>query len=372
MNTDGTIATKYILSMPFDAKFVPVINELATQIGLYESLVLQQVSIWLKSSSHIHDGKYWIYKTAKEMQEESFSYLSEETVRRTLQSLETMGYILVGNFNKVGFDRTKWYAIEPDKCSSLLGVFVNDITPEPSPIPQIGEWGGLGEKPFPIPQIGGTIPESLNTNTDRSTYLLAGFAAAFSAMPKAVVERETAVPISTVYTVTTVAPAPEPNLRTPYRRIIVTTEPEGADESVEEVVDAKALKAKKKEQDRLEKQAISRAFGISPTAYGSICCYKGMIFGTCKVTGMWKDCQLSPPATLAEFKKYEKYADSRCEEKSCDKPTSPATIQRWFEDFRISEKPIEQKVHPALLQKQAVVLPGDKRRTDTVAAVSTW
>jgi len=168
---DNTTATKYILSMPFDAKFVPIIPELAMQIGFYESILLQQISIWIKNSTNIHEGKYWAYKSLRDIHDEDIPYLSIEKIRRVIQNLKDQGYILIGDFNEKGYDRTQWFALEPDKCSSLLGVFVNvlsekkDLSTAETPLIPLSEAGGVSTAET-------TIPESLIPNTtDKSTYL---------------------------------------------------------------------------------------------------------------------------------------------------------------------------------------------------------
>lgn len=40
-----------------------VLPKLATEIGLNEAIVLQQMHYWLKKSNHNYDGKRWIYNS---------------------------------------------------------------------------------------------------------------------------------------------------------------------------------------------------------------------------------------------------------------------------------------------------------------------
>ncbi|HDY5790814.1 TPA: DnaD domain protein, partial [Staphylococcus aureus] len=42
---------------------------------------------------------------------EQFPFWSESTIKRTITSLEKQNLLYVGNYNKAGFDRTKWYSI---------------------------------------------------------------------------------------------------------------------------------------------------------------------------------------------------------------------------------------------------------------------
>jgi hypothetical protein len=88
----------------------------------------------IANNTNFIDGNYWTYNTAKAFYE-LFPYMSERSISRYLKSLETDGYILIGNFNKHNYDRTPWYCFT-NKAYELfnIAVKVND-----SPIRQIGE-----------------------------------------------------------------------------------------------------------------------------------------------------------------------------------------------------------------------------------------
>nr|WP_326024547.1 hypothetical protein [Staphylococcus saprophyticus] len=89
---------------------IQVLPKLAEQIGLNEAIILQQMHYWLNTSKHSHEGKKWIYNSYKSW-EEQFPFWSNVTVRRTISSLEKQDLLYTGNFNKAGFDKTKWYSI---------------------------------------------------------------------------------------------------------------------------------------------------------------------------------------------------------------------------------------------------------------------
>ncbi|MEC5300572.1 MULTISPECIES: conserved phage C-terminal domain-containing protein [Staphylococcus] len=88
-----------------------VLPKLAEQIGLNEAIVLQQMHYWLSNSNHFYDGRKWIYNSYKNW-EEQFPFWSNVTIRRTISSLEKQNLLYVGNYNKAGFDKTKWYSID--------------------------------------------------------------------------------------------------------------------------------------------------------------------------------------------------------------------------------------------------------------------
>ncbi len=92
-----------------------IINpDLATLIGLNESIILQQIHYWLeKKKEHntdYHDGHYWVYNTYEQWHEQ-FSFWSIMTIRRTITKLESSQLLLSAKYNKAGFDKTKWYTI---------------------------------------------------------------------------------------------------------------------------------------------------------------------------------------------------------------------------------------------------------------------
>jgi len=95
-----------------------VLPKLATEIGLNEAIVLQQMHYWINKSNHIHDNKRWIYNSYKEW-EQHFPFWSNATIRRTISSLEKQELVLVGNYNKAGFDKTKWYSINYSKLEGV-------------------------------------------------------------------------------------------------------------------------------------------------------------------------------------------------------------------------------------------------------------
>ncbi|CAC7164481.1 hypothetical phage-related protein [Staphylococcus aureus] len=89
---------------------IQVLPKLAELIGLNEAIVLQQIHYWLRNSKHEYDNKKWIYNSYSKWIEQ-FPFWSESTIKRAITSLEKQNLLHVGNYNKAGFDRTKWYSI---------------------------------------------------------------------------------------------------------------------------------------------------------------------------------------------------------------------------------------------------------------------
>ncbi|WP_145411805.1 conserved phage C-terminal domain-containing protein [Staphylococcus haemolyticus] len=105
-----------------------VLPNLATEIGLNEAIVLQQMHYWLKKSNHNYDGRRWIYNSFPEWQKH-FPFWSVMTIKRAVYSLEKQNLLYVGNYNKAKFDKTKWYSINYENLEGMKRPsYQNDTT----------------------------------------------------------------------------------------------------------------------------------------------------------------------------------------------------------------------------------------------------
>lgn len=98
---------------------IQVLPKLAEKVGLNEAIILQQIHYWLNNSKHNYDGKRWIYNSYPKWIEQ-FPFWSESTIKRTITSLEKQNLLFVGNYNKAGFDRTKWYSVNYSTLDKLM------------------------------------------------------------------------------------------------------------------------------------------------------------------------------------------------------------------------------------------------------------
>ncbi len=88
--------------------------EVASQCGVHAAILYNHIAYWIRANAakgmNFHDGRTWMYDNMK-----SFSlhmpYLTFDEVRRALEKLVNSGLIIKGNYNKVKFDRTIWYAL---------------------------------------------------------------------------------------------------------------------------------------------------------------------------------------------------------------------------------------------------------------------
>ena len=106
-----------------------ILPSLAQKIGLNEAIVLQQIHYWIMKSSHIYNGKKWIYNSYTNWQQKNFPFWSTKTIQRAIQNLEKTEILESGNFNKLKIDRTKWYTINYEKIPTLnLSPRLSDVT----------------------------------------------------------------------------------------------------------------------------------------------------------------------------------------------------------------------------------------------------
>lgn len=103
---------------------------LAVKLGLNEALVLQQIHYWATMKLNLKDGYYWVYNTYEDWGNQ-FPFMSKSTIGRVLRNLEKNKVIVVGNYNKLSFDKTKWYRIDYNELNKYESSASNDGFVEP-------------------------------------------------------------------------------------------------------------------------------------------------------------------------------------------------------------------------------------------------
>ena len=96
--------------------------DIAKEYGIECAIILKHLYFWIEKNRacdrHFHDGNDWTYSSRKAFME-LFPYISDRKIRSALDKLESEGLIITGNFNKMQYDRTKWYALT-DKAYSII------------------------------------------------------------------------------------------------------------------------------------------------------------------------------------------------------------------------------------------------------------
>ena len=95
----------------------------AVNYGVEKAIILQNMRFWLDKNrangTNLHDGYYWTFNSV-EAYLELFPYLkSVGIIQRLLKGMEEDGLLLVGRYNKKGYDRTKWYSMPEYTDKSL-------------------------------------------------------------------------------------------------------------------------------------------------------------------------------------------------------------------------------------------------------------
>lgn len=96
--------------------------ELAEEIGVNAAIILENLSFWCKKNKandkHEYEGSTWTYNSVKAFGK-LFPYLTRSSINNALKTLEDLGYIITGNFNKIAYDRTKWYSVTEKGMSKI-------------------------------------------------------------------------------------------------------------------------------------------------------------------------------------------------------------------------------------------------------------
>lgn len=132
--------------------------EIAKRYGIPCAVLLKHIYFWIEknkaNNKNFYDGHYWTYNSRKAFAE-LFPYLNERQINYALQKLIDEELIITGNYNKVAYDRTLWYAVTK-KGYSILQNCQMEVTKLSN---------GNDEIVKPIPDIN-TYKKQTNINTD--------------------------------------------------------------------------------------------------------------------------------------------------------------------------------------------------------------
>ena len=87
--------------------------EFAKRYGVDEAIMVKSFQFWIRLNKankiNYYDKRYWTYNTNKSLTE-YYPFWSEKQVRRIIESLVDNEILIKGNYNKIAYDRTIWYA----------------------------------------------------------------------------------------------------------------------------------------------------------------------------------------------------------------------------------------------------------------------
>lgn len=117
---------------------------IAERYGIPSAVLLKNIYFWIEKNraneKNFFDGHYWTYNS-KNAFAELFPYLTPRQIDYALQKLIDDDVLITGNYNKVAYDRTLWYAITKkgysilQNCEMEITKFVNGNHEKVQPIP---------------------------------------------------------------------------------------------------------------------------------------------------------------------------------------------------------------------------------------------
>lgn len=114
----------FTLNNPLSPRICP---DLATEIGLNESILFLQFEYWIATEGEERDGHVWIRKTVREVRKD-FCFWSIGTVGNIIQELVTKGYMVKGKYDDAPGKNGRWLRFDFDRLSALKSIRV--ICPE--------------------------------------------------------------------------------------------------------------------------------------------------------------------------------------------------------------------------------------------------
>ncbi len=98
--------------------------EIAKKYGVNEAIIYNNILFWIRhnkvNNKNFHDGRYWTFNSQRAFAE-LFPFWTERQIRTALDNLVNQGVLIKGNYNKVKWDKTTWYAFaeEPEDLKGL-------------------------------------------------------------------------------------------------------------------------------------------------------------------------------------------------------------------------------------------------------------
>lgn len=128
----------------------------AKRYGVNSAILLNNLNFWIAKNRangvNFNDDHFWTYNSKKAFAE-LFPYMNERQIDYALKKLIDDGIIITGNYNKMAYDRTLWYAITKKGYSILQNCELEDAKLQNGnveivePIPDVNSFNKPEEKP---------------------------------------------------------------------------------------------------------------------------------------------------------------------------------------------------------------------------------
>jgi hypothetical protein len=136
--------------------------EIAKEYGVNAAILLQNLGYWIMrnkaNETNYFDGRYWTFNSRKAYRE-LFPYMSERQIDTAFKKLIDNGLVITGNYNKLKYDRTLWYALT-QKGECILHF---------DGMEEVKVWNGEGQNVKPIPNVNSNDKPNVNSKKERKT-----------------------------------------------------------------------------------------------------------------------------------------------------------------------------------------------------------
>lgn len=138
--------------------------DIAKDYGMLEAILLNNIQFWIEknkaNNTNYYDGYYWTFNSTKAFNE-LFPYVSQRQIQNALKHLRDEGILQTGNYNKLAYDRTLWYAFTEKGECIMQKCKMEDVK----------MLNGLGDNVQPIPNINtDNKTKDINTNINADIY----------------------------------------------------------------------------------------------------------------------------------------------------------------------------------------------------------
>ena len=143
--------------------------DVACEVGVNAAILLENIAHWVEHNranedkKSFHDGRYWTYNSMKAFSE-LFPYLKPNAVRTALKKLKDADLIIVGNFNKLAYDRTQWYALT-EKAEAMLGIHTSICKKSQMDLRE--NTNGFATNDTPIPDITSVVTSPVTSDVSK-------------------------------------------------------------------------------------------------------------------------------------------------------------------------------------------------------------
>lgn len=133
--------------------------DIAAKYGINAAILLENLGYWIKQNeaneTNFYDGYYWTFNSRRAYRE-IFPYMSERQIDTAFKKLIEDGLVITGNYNKLAYDRTLWYALtQKGKCILHFDGMEEDVLKN-----------GTAQNVTPIPNI--NTDKNTNENTNKN------------------------------------------------------------------------------------------------------------------------------------------------------------------------------------------------------------